>query len=272
MRQAGDIAPCPVTVSVNLDVETFDARSAGAAGLFGRYSYGRYSAREGLWRLLNLFNEHAIRATFFVSADDAGRHGGLLEAVLNGGHEVAAQGEPIDERKPLSARLEILEKSRNVVASVTGRAPTGWRSSNGLLTRETLLELSQLGYTYDSSFQDDDHPYVFDCGNGRKLAELPVFDYLTDSTFYSGRHTPHRVRTVWFEEFEAMRAAGSYLHLVLHSRGDIGSGRAVRARVVADFLAYISKQPGVRFYRCDEIAALYASQRAAEPIPNWPMG
>lgn len=57
MSARHEIAPCPVTVSVNVDVESLDARNAGEAGLFGRYSYGRHGACEGLWRLLNVFRE-----------------------------------------------------------------------------------------------------------------------------------------------------------------------------------------------------------------------
>lgn len=266
-----DPAPCPVVVTVNVDVESNDAELAGAAGLFGRYSYGRYGAREGLWRLLNVFKDVGVRATFFISADDAARHGALLEAILGDGHEVAAQGSVVKESQPVGpADLELLARSNEVLTSAVGIPPRGWRSSNGLLTCDSLTELSRLGFRYDSTFEDDDMPYVLNGGEGRKLAELPVFQYLTDAPFYAARHSHERVRKVWFEEFDAMYGAGTYIHLTLHSRGDTGSSRAVRAQVVADFLAYISARPGVRFYRCDELARLCADQATeVEPLPSW---
>lgn len=266
------IAACPVVVTVNVDVETLDAQAAGAAGLFGRYSYGRYGAREGLWRILNVLADAGVRATFFISADDAERHGPLVEAIVLGGHEVAAQGSPVSEKAPQGpADLGVIARAKAAVKAASGSEPKGWRTTNGLLTVEAITELSRQGFAYDSSFQDDDRPYAFDAGEGRVLAELPVWDYLTDAQFYAGRHSHQRVRKAWMEEFDAMYGAGAYIPLTLHSRGDSGSARGVRAQVVADFLAHVARRPGVRFYRADELAALVAATGRPEPIPNWPM-
>jgi peptidoglycan/xylan/chitin deacetylase (PgdA/CDA1 family) len=266
------IAACPVVVTVNLDVETLDAQAAGAAGLFGRYSYGRYGAREGLWRILNLLADAGVRATFFVSADDAGRHAALLEAILAGGHEIAAQGSPISPKAPKGpGDLASLAKARATIAAACGVAPLGWRTTNGLVTAAMLRALAATGFAYDSSFQDDDLPYAFDAGGVRPLVELPVCDYLTDATFYAGRHTPDRVRKVFAEEFNALHAAGAYVPLTLHTRGDTGTARAIRAQVIADFLADVAGRPGVRFYRADELAALVAATALPEPIPDWPL-
>lgn len=269
---AAAIAPCPVVVTVNLDVETLDAQAAGAAGLFGRYSYGRYGAREGLWRILNLLADSGVRATFFVSADDAGRHAALLEAILAGGHEVAAQGSPVSPKAPKGpADPAIIAEARAAITAACGVAPRGWRTTNGLVTAAMLRGLAAEGFAYDSSFQDDDLPYAFDAGGARPLVELPVCDYLTDATFYAGRHTPDRVRKVFREEFDALHAAGGYVPLTLHTRGDIGTARAIRARVVADLLADVAQRPGVRFYRADELADLVAASAVPEPIPDWPL-
>ncbi|WP_084651464.1 polysaccharide deacetylase family protein [Ottowia thiooxydans] len=263
------MAPCPVVVSVNFDVETLDAQVAGAAGLFGRYSYGRYGAREGLWRILNALEECGVRATFFVPADEAKRHRSLLMAIVAGGHEIAAQGAPVFDKLPEGpADLALLARTKAALADVIGIEPKGWRSTNGLLTVETMLELADLGFLYDSTFQDDDRPYAFSDGKGRTLVELPVWDYLSDSTFYAPRHSHLRVQKVWTEEFAAMYAAGAYVPLTLHSRGDIGSSRPVRVQVMADFLRHMASHPGVHFYRADELAALVAQTAVAEPIPG----
>ena len=58
----------------------------------------------------------------------------------------------------------------------TGSAPLGWRAPQGLLSPATLKLLCELGYRYDASFQDDDYPYVMDCGAGSAIVELPSFD------------------------------------------------------------------------------------------------
>lgn len=265
------LALCPVVVTVNVDVESLDAVAAGAAGLVGRYSYGRYGAREGVWRLLDVLAEEGVAATFFLDADDAERHQPIVEAILEGGHEIAAAGAPIDPARPKDlADPELMARTGERLAAITGSRPRGWRSRNGLLTNAVLRELARAGYAYDSTFEDDDRPYVFDTGRG-PLVELPVFTYLSDAPFYEARHAPMRVAKAWREEFEAQHAAGAYVNLTLHSRGDSGSARAVRAAIVGGFLAEIRRRPGIGSYRCDELAAQVAATAEAEPLPDWPL-
>jgi peptidoglycan/xylan/chitin deacetylase (PgdA/CDA1 family) len=260
------IARCPVTISVNMDIESLDAPAAGNAGLFGRYSYGRYGLREGLWRLLNVFRDTGVQATFFVRADDAERHPGVIQTLLDEGHEIAAQGEVWSDTSPPQGNgdLSVLADARERLARITGTAPVGWRFGNGMLTPAALPELARLGYRYDSSFFDDDHPYLMGEADQR-LVELPISDYLDDAVFYAGRHSPERVALVWQEEFDAIHDAGGYVHLRLHTRGNTGSARGVRAQVVADFLHRVAARPGTTFYRCDALAALW---QAAHPMPE----
>jgi peptidoglycan/xylan/chitin deacetylase (PgdA/CDA1 family) len=245
----------PLTVGVNVDIEWIEAGRAGAAGLYGRYSYGRYGAREGIWRLLDMFKVEGVNVTFFISADDAGRHQGLLDAIQADGHELA-----LLSRMTASAEdqenigFQTMVEERDALAKLVGHQPKGWRAVDGLLRVQTLRDLAQLGYLYDSSAQDDDWPYVMS-EPGAELIELPTFEYLTDATFYASYHTHERVRKVWREEFQAIYAEGGYIPLTLHTRGDHGSGRAERARVVAEFLNYAARFPGVSVMRCDELAA-----------------
>lgn len=245
----------PLVVSVNVDIETLDAERAGPAGLYGRYSYGRYGAREGIWRLLDVFRTEAVRATFFVDPADAARHPEVIEAIAGGDHEIALYGRAMSRLGGYDeAGRAALVEGRDALAGLTGKAPSGWRSTNGLVVRETLLDLARAGFSYESSALDDDWPYLM-VQDDLKLVELPVAEYLRDATFYAGHHTHERVRKVWREEFDAIRSEGGYVHLVLHTRGDHGSGRADRARVVAEFLDRARRAPGVVPMRCDEIAA-----------------
>jgi peptidoglycan/xylan/chitin deacetylase (PgdA/CDA1 family) len=258
----------PAVVTVNVEVESHDVLLAGGAGLFGRYSYGRYGAREGVWRLLDAFRDERVPATFFVDADDALRHPYLVEAILAAGHEVAQLGpRDIEEVSDPAVLRERLGSTRQTLASVMGVPPKGWRAAAGVMTAETLPLLAELGFAYDSSFQDDDHPYLFANPGGTRLAELPTFKYLTDTTFYSVRQPDATVRTAWFEELRAMYDERSYLALTVSSRGDIGSGRALRARIVRDWIHHAAAMPGVNFLSCRELVELKARDLTAEPFP-----
>lgn len=241
--------------TVNFDAESVDLQQVERENLYGRFLYGRYGMRAGLWRLLELLRERAVRATFFVPAADAEANRAQMAAIVRDGHEIAARGYAFEDHSSLgAAERETLERAHRTLTEVCGRAPAGWRAPRGLLSLDTLNHLGDLGYRYDSSFQDDDYPYVVRCPSARELVELPVCPMLDDSTLYSLHHTHERLLKTWKEEFAAMYEAGCLVTLTLHARGDIGSGRASRVAVVGEFLDHVARHPGVLFMTCGELA------------------
>ena len=66
-----------------------------------------------------------------------------------------------------------------------------------------------------------------------------------------------------------MYREGALVNLTLHPRGDFGSGRAIRAKVVDEFLTYVRSQKGVYFATCSEMAAYWKrAHPQAEPLPG----
>ncbi|MBI4190338.1 MAG: polysaccharide deacetylase family protein [Betaproteobacteria bacterium] len=260
---------CGVLVTVNFDAESVDLHEVARENLYGRFSYGRYGMRAGIWRLLDVLRGQGVRTTFFVPALDAESNPRQIEAVLRDGHEIAARGYAFEDHSQLGDKeRSILERAHIALGKISGKAPLGWRAPHGLLSPATLNHLSELGYLYDSSFQDDDYPYVMRCASGREIVELPSFQMLDDSTLYAPRHSTSRVLKTWREEFDAMHEAGSLINLTLHARGEYGSGRAVRAAVVDEFLAYIKQRNGVFFMTCAEMAAWWKQRHPeSEPAP-----
>jgi peptidoglycan/xylan/chitin deacetylase (PgdA/CDA1 family) len=260
---------CAAMVTVNFDAESIDLHEVEKQNLYGRFSYGRYGMRAGVWRLLEVLAGHELRATFFVPALDAENNPAVIEAVLKSGHEIGARGYAYEDHSALGDRQHaVLERAHAALKSIAGRAPTGWRAPRGLLAPDTLALLAELGYVYDSSFQDDDLPYVMRCAQGGEIVELPTFQMLDDSTLYEQRHGHDRVLKTWKEEFDAIYENGLFVNLVLHARGDYGSGRASRARVVDEFLRYMKSRAGVRFFAGDEMARWWREHHPqTEPAP-----
>ena len=185
---------CCVMIGVNLDAESVDLLEARADNLYGRFSYGRYGMRIGVWRLLDVLQAHALRATFFVPGLDAENHGEVIEAIQKNGHEIGARGYAFENHSKLGEReKETLARAHQSLTRSCGSAPVGWRAPFGLLSMATFDHLAELGYLYDSSFQDDDYPYVVQCAAGGKLVELPQFQFLDDAPLYEARHTHERV-------------------------------------------------------------------------------
>jgi peptidoglycan/xylan/chitin deacetylase (PgdA/CDA1 family) len=247
---------CAAVVTVNFDAESVERRTKPAGGLWGRYSYGRYGARVGIQRILQLFEIYNIRATFFIPALDAELYPDLMERIAAAGHEVAGHGYAHEDFSQLSVDEQrvILERSDAVFQQVFGYPPAGWRAPDGLMTRHTRAILIERGYLYDSSFCDDDLPYLVEDNLGRRLVEIPVFASASDRPYYQARRPPWVVASAWKQEFQAVYAEGGLFNLTVHPRGDYGSGRAVRLLALGAILQDLTDYPRVWLATCREIA------------------
>jgi peptidoglycan/xylan/chitin deacetylase (PgdA/CDA1 family) len=258
-----------VLLTVNFDAESFDLKEVAPGRMFGRYSYGRYAVRAGFPRLIDLLARHGVPATFFVPGSDAQRHPDLVREATSQGHEVAARGVELEDFATLGEReREVLRTSTRILSDITGVAPLGFRAPGGQLSPATLDHLAELGFLYDATFQDADHPYVFGLSGGRKLVELPSTFALDDAPIYSARHTHARLLAIWRDEIAAMHEEGTLIPLTLHLRGDFGSTRAARIAVLDTLLTEIKQLAGVRFTTGAELARHALSlDRPLEPDP-----
>jgi peptidoglycan/xylan/chitin deacetylase (PgdA/CDA1 family) len=243
MRWPGG-ARCAVAVSVDIDGESIDLGRAPSENLWGRFSHGRYALRVGIWRLLEVFREHAIPVTFFIPAWDAARAPEVVEAILAAGHEVAAHGYLHEDHSALGDdERAVLDRAHQALTKIAGRPPRGWRAPRGRLSPRTLSHLADLGYAYDASFRTDDLPHFVSCGGGQTLVEIPQFPFLNDTPFYERFRPPEAVRRMWVEEWEAIYEDGLLYSLKVHPRGDTGSGRALRAAVVDEVCRLVRARP-----------------------------
>jgi peptidoglycan-N-acetylglucosamine deacetylase len=245
----------PVAVTVNLQGKTVELRQLGEDALFGRASYGKYAYAVGCERLFGLLDRHGIKATVFVPGAEADANPDTIAALAGRGHEIAAHGwameemdaEGIDERA-------LLERTNAVLTRIVGRPPRGFRAPHGRLSQHTLGHLAGLGYRYDASFQDDDHPYRLDADGGPGMIEVPHAEILIDATLYAQRQTHDRVMKTWREEIEAMHRERCLITLTLHPRSDYGSARASRIAALDELLSWLRGLGGVSFLTCEQIA------------------
>jgi len=252
-------AACVVTVTINLHGMTVERRQTSQDLLFGRHSYGRYTAAVGCSRLFPLLERHGIRATVFVPGAEAEEHPDLVADVARRGHEIAAHGYAMEEYTGRPEDEMLLERTHEILERTTGRAPRGWRAPHGHLTSQTLASLAAIGYLYDASFQDDDVPYRLDGDGGVGMIELPQNETLIDATLYGVRQPHDRVMKAWREEFDACYAERCYIGITLHPRSDYGSGRASRIEALDRFLRHVRAHPAVRFMTCEEATAAFTA-------------
>lgn len=141
---------CGATYSVYKDVNDFFKKWDC------RYDY----ISEPTYRVLNLLDEFDIVATFFVVADVIERYPGLVESIVERGHEIGCHG--LDHstkihhktKKPLINSDEFYErtlKAKRMLENVSGEQVIGYRAPNAYIGGWMLDILRDLSFLYDSS-------------------------------------------------------------------------------------------------------------------------
>lgn len=271
-------------ITVNLDGESFEQPLLPGEPLWGRYSYGRYGAQVGTERILALLERYRVRATWFIPGWDVERYPEQMEAIASAGHELAGRGWANEDFSTLTReeQIVVLERSEEAFATAFGAKPTGWRAPSGvgqlhepraslsiqgsLMSSATRPLLAERGYCYDSSFCDDDLPYVVATASGQTLVELPQHTTASDRHYYQVHRLPSVVAGAWSEELSAVHEVGGLFNLALSPRGDWGSGRGVRIRAVESLLQALRETPNVWITSCDEVAEWCSGSANADDV------
>ncbi|APO78858.1 polysaccharide deacetylase domain-containing protein (plasmid) [Rhizobium etli 8C-3] len=250
-----------VTITVNLQGSVVETRAGAETEetLFGKKSYGKYTAHPGTPRLLAMFDRLRIKATFFVPGQETLDNPGLVREIAARGHEVAAHGFAHEAYIGAPEETVLLQRTHDLLTGTTGTAPIGWRAPTGSLAPATLKVLQDMGYVYDSSNQDDDFPYSLAADGADRMVELPQNEMLIDETHYSRRATHARLLAWWREEFQAMHAERCFAAITVSPRSDYGSGRASRIASLEHFLADVQKHEDTVLMTCAEAARRHQS-------------
>ena len=248
---------CAVTLGVDFDGPSHEV-GRGIAPL-GTHSWGRYSARRGIPRLIEMLKRQDVPCTFFVPGYDAQCHPETVRAIDAAGFEVAAHGylhEAWDVEAGEESRL--LRQTDEILRQMLGKPVLGWRSPSGRKTANTMQVLKSMDYIYDSSDKDYDLPYRLRFGPNANdcIVELPNNTYsLDDFPFYKFSYTPpSEVLAQWKSEFDAIYAADRFVVLVVHPRSGWGSGTPARADAFEQAIVYMKTHEGVRFFSSAEFA------------------
>lgn len=250
---------CAVLLGIDFDGPCHEV-GRGIAPL-GVHSWGRYSAKRGVPRHLEMFQRLGVPGTIFVPGYDAIHHPEVVKSIVTAGCEVAAHGYLHEAWEMEFAEEErLLRLTNQILGDLLGHPIHGWRSPSGRKSDKTMQVLKSMGYLYDSSDKDYDLPYRlrFDNGAGGTdtLIELPNNTYsLDDFPFFKFSHTPpSEVRKQWIDEFDAIYAGDRFFVLTVHPRSGWGSGTPARTRILEDVIKHIQGYDGVRFFSSVEFA------------------
>ena len=205
-------------------------------------SWAAYGARRGIYRLLEAFARHGIRASVMTNAVLAERSPEAVRAVGDGGHEVVSHSYAMDVMPvmmtPEQEKANI-KRCTELLGLVSRVSVKGWISPRGTPSSNTARLLAEAGYLWYGDVFDDDLPYVQSFGQSRIVA-LPLSTDVNDmpSMKYG---SPPRAMLATFEE---------HLERVMkHERGPVIIDATAHAHI-------FGRPHGAHYYeRIMEIAA-----------------
>ena len=181
----------PIQNALTVDVEDYFQVSAFADSV-GQHEWDKQTLRveQNTHKLLNLFDEYQIKATFFVLGWVAERASGLILEIAKRGHEVACHGyshQLVYNQSPEVFKQETI-RAKSILEDIVQQPVRGYRAASYSITTRSLWALdilAEAGFDYDSSIfpvrhdrygipDSPEFPYILDTPAGHKLAEFPL--------------------------------------------------------------------------------------------------
>ena len=233
-----------------------------------------YGSRVGVWRLLDVFDRHAVPATIFACAVAVERNPELASYLRTARHEVCSHGYRWEEVSTLGEAVE-REHIRLAVESLertVGRRPLGWYCRYSPSERTRRLVVEEGGFEYDSDSYADELPYMVEV-NGRPWCVVPYSLDTNDMKFWRGFGIG--TASAFFEylkdAFDTLYHEGAttpkMMSVGLHCRI---IGRPARSPALERFIEYASGHPDVWFARRLDIARAWRRAFGDLPVTDPP--
>jgi peptidoglycan/xylan/chitin deacetylase (PgdA/CDA1 family) len=157
--------------------------------------WAEYAYRRGVFRVLDAFAHHGVKATVLVCGLLAERYPEIVRKIAKAGHEVAAHSYTMDmmsiymneeeERRNIRRNVELIEKA-------IGRRPVGWANPRGTPSPNTARLLTEEGFDWHGDTLNDDLPYLVKYGS-KSIVAIPGTMDVNDLPLYMKHGQPPRV-------------------------------------------------------------------------------
>jgi peptidoglycan/xylan/chitin deacetylase (PgdA/CDA1 family) len=232
-----------------------------------------YGYREGIPRLLDLWDRHGIKVTSHMIGEAAKRHPDLARDIVARGHEAAGHGPRWSSQYAMSRAEEklFLQQAMSMVEEVTAQRPVGYNANWLRRGPNTVSLLQELGYVYHIDDLSRDEPFIEQV-NGKDFVVVPYTLRNNDILLVEGRnYSPSQFLEQIKLDFDQLYEEGSTRRRMMSiSAHDRICGTPQMVRAWDEFLRYAKNRPGVAFMRKDDIARYALSSpltvREAETI------
>ena len=206
-----------------------------------------YAETSGMQRLLDVWDRHGINASCYVDGLNLLNYPALAREATERGHELLVQGwdHTFLWEQSAQEQRESVRKTVDIYQEVLGKRPTGYTTSGGTLTPESIPIALEHGLNYIAAFRNCDVPFIIN-HDGQKIVGQNSYA-LTDFGAYSGHdQSPRDIITQWRDFFD-----------VLYSEGQRGSPKMLaygthpflahghRTAPLEELLRYVKSKPKV---------------------------
>lgn len=187
-------------------------------------THREYGHRVGIFRMMEVFDRHGIRATVPMDAHTADHYPTLVDECLRRDWEIIGHG--LSQRQAISSRMSeaeeraYIERSIAALRAATGRAPAGWLGPEHSQSTRTPALLAEMGIRYCCDFPNDEQPYPVHTPTGELFA-LPCMIEIGDTMGHFNRKLPlprwvKMVRETYDVMYEDAAESGLLLAFRLH--------------------------------------------------------
>ena len=221
-----------------------------------------YGYREGIPRMLDLWDRHGVKVTSHMIGEAAKRHPETAKEIVARGHEAAGHGPRWSSQYAMGREeeKEFIAEGTRMVEEVTGQRPVGYNCNWLRRSPHTLSLLKELGYTYHIDDISRDEPFIEEV-DGNDFVVVPYTLRNTDILLIEGRnYSPKKfLEQIKLDFDQVYEEAETRRRMMSISAHDRISGSPQMVRVWDEFLRYAKSKAGVSFMRKDDIAKFAAS-------------
>jgi allantoinase len=210
------------------------------------WSWHEYGMRVGVWRLMKIFNDLAVRPCVTLNARVCEDYPAVAQACLDHGWELNAHSYDQVAMHKLDDQSATINKSMDIIEKFAGKRPRGWFGPGLTQTFETLDLLAGAGVEYIGDMVLDDQPVTLKTEHGPIVA-LPYNYEIHDiaqqmiqyheSEIYFKRARDY-FDCIYAESADSVRVMSLVVHPYI-------SGSPHRAKYIRQTLEYILSKPGV---------------------------
>jgi peptidoglycan/xylan/chitin deacetylase (PgdA/CDA1 family) len=192
---------------------------------YASLAYGEYGGKAGIWRIMDVFSRNGVKGTIDTNGRIAEDFPEALKELHAGGHEIVGHGWVNDTAMTsLDApkERELIKRTLDSLASVTGKRPVGWVSPGHRVNEYTFGNFVDEGILWTGDLPGPDIPQ-HRMIHGKPLVIMPRLDYANDLSLIFNAKNPARV---YFESFKTAFD-------VLYAEGEAGSPKLIDCLVHA---------------------------------------